>query len=137
RYLRYHHSFPTRRSSDLDDLAIIGNGVPKYQASLSNTFSYKGFDLTILLRGKFAFDILNTQELYFGNKRWLPNNLLTSAVTTHNEIDDDPQYSDYYIERGDFVKLDNITIGYNFSLNSHYIRNMRIYLTGRNIATIT
>src|SRR5690606_39812664 len=68
-----------------DDLAIIGNGVPKYQASLSNTFSYKGFDLTILLRGKFAFDILNTQELYFGNKRWLPNNLLTSAVTTHKD----------------------------------------------------
>src|SRR5690606_8907711 len=89
------------------------------------------------LRGKFAFDILNTQELYFGNKKWLPNNLLTSAVTTHNEIDDDPQYSDYYIERGDFVKLDNITIGYNFSLNSPYIRNMRVNLTGRIITTIT
>ncbi|SEK21168.1 TonB-linked outer membrane protein, SusC/RagA family [Parapedobacter koreensis] len=120
-----------------DDLAIIGNGVPKYQASLSNTFSYKGFDLTILFRGKFAYDILNTQDLYFGNKRWLPNNLLRSAVTTHNQLDDDPQYSDYYLEKGDFVKLDNLTLGYNFRLNTAYIRNLRVYVTGRNIATIT
>jgi TonB-linked outer membrane protein, SusC/RagA family len=120
-----------------DDLTIIGNGVPKYQASLSNTFSYKGFDLTILLRGKFAFDILNTQDMYFGNKKWLPNNLLRSAITTHDQLDDDPQYSDYYIERGDFVKLDNVTLGYNFNLNSSYIRNLRLYVTGRNIATIT
>ncbi|MBK1440073.1 SusC/RagA family TonB-linked outer membrane protein [Parapedobacter sp. ISTM3] len=120
-----------------NDLTIIGNGVPKYQASLTNTFSYKGFDLTVLLRGKFAFDILNTQDLYFGNKRWLPNNMLRSAVTTHNDLDDDPQYSDYYIERGDFVKLDNLTLGYNFKLNTSYIRNMRLYVTGRNIATIT
>lgn len=139
KWLFYKADGSTGTASEMndDDLAIIGNGVPKYQASLSNTFSYKGFDLTILLRGKFAFDILNTQELYFGNKRWLPNNLLTSAVTTHNEINDDPQYSDYYIERGDFVKLDNLTLGYNFNLKSSYIRNMRIYLTGRNIATIT
>src|SRR5690606_16305590 len=139
KWLFYKADGSTGTASEMndDDLTIIGNGVPKYQASLSNTFTYKGFDLTVLLRGKFAFDILNTQELYFGNKKWLPNNLLTSAETTHNEIDDDPQYSDYYIERGDFVKLDNITIGYNFSLNSPYIRNMRVYLTGRNIATIT
>ena len=120
-----------------DDLAIIGNGVPKYQASLSNTFSYKGFDLSVLLRGKFAYDILNTKDLYFGNKRWLPNNLLRSAITTHDQLDDDPQYSDYYLEKGDFVKVDNLTLGYSFQLNSTYIRNMRIYVTGRNIATIT
>ena len=120
-----------------NDLAIIGNGVPKYQASLSNTFTYKGLDLTVFFRGKFGFDILNTQDLYFGNKRWLPNNLLTSAITTHDAIDDDPQYSDYYLERGDFVKLDNLTLGYSFQLNSSYIRNLRVYVTGRNIATIT
>lgn len=120
-----------------NDLTVIGNGVPKYNASLSNTFVYKNFDLTIFFRGKFGFDILNTKDLYFGNKKWLPNNLLRSAITTHNQLNDDPQYSDYYLERGDFVKLDNITLGYNFKLNSSYIRNMRVYVTGRNIATIT
>ena len=139
KWLFYKADGSTGTASEMnnDDLAVIGNGVPKYQASLSNTFSYKGFDLTVLFRGKFAFDILNTKEMYFGNKKWLPNNLLRSAITKHNQLDDDPQYSDYYIEKGDFVKLDNLTLGYSFNLNSSYIRNLRLYVTGRNIATIS
>lgn len=120
-----------------DDLAIIGNGVPKYQMGLSNSFSYKNFDLTVFFRGKFGFDILNTKEMYFGNKKWLPNNLLKSAINEHGNLNDDPQYSDYYLEKGDFVKLDNITLGYNFNLNTEYISNLRVYVSGRNIATFT
>ncbi|WP_215223498.1 SusC/RagA family TonB-linked outer membrane protein [Echinicola shivajiensis] len=120
-----------------EDLTIIGNGVPKYMASLNNTFTYKNFDLSIFFRGKFGFDILNTKDLYFGNKRWLPNNLLKSAITTHAQLDDDPQYSDYYLEKGDFVKLDNLTLGYNFKIQSEYLRNLRVYATGRNLLTIT
>jgi hypothetical protein len=120
-----------------DDLTVIGNGVPKLQLALNNRFTYKNFDLTIFFRGKFMFDILNTKDLYFGNKNWLPNNLLKSAVTTHNELNDAPQYSDYYLEKGDFVKLDNLTIGYNFNFNTKHIRNMRLYITGRNLATFT
>ena len=120
-----------------DDLAIIGNGVPKYNAGLSNTFTYKNFDLTVFFRGKFDFDILNTKELYFGNKKWLPNNVLESAIGKNKDLNDDPQYSDYYLERGNFVKLDNLTLGYKFNLNTNYIRNMRLYVSGRNIATIT
>lgn len=139
KWLFYKEDGSTAQASDMneEDLAIIGNGVPDYQASLGNTFTYKNFDLSIFFRGKFGFDILNTKELYFGNKKWLPNNLLNSALTDHKELDDDPQYSDYYIEKGDFVKLDNITLGYNFDLKTEYIRNLRLYLSGRNIATFT
>lgn len=120
-----------------EDLTIIGNGVPKYMASWNNVLRYKGWDLTVFFRGKFGFDILNTKEMYFGNQRWLPNNLLESAITTHAQLDDDPQYSDYYLEKGAFVKLDNITLGYNFDLGSKYVRNLRLYATGRNLLTIT
>jgi len=120
-----------------DDLTVIGNGVPKYQAALSNNFRYKNFDLTIFFRGKFGFDILNTKEMYFGNKKWLPNNVLKSAVNEHGNLDDDPQYSDYYLENGNFVKLDNVTLGYNFKLNTPYVSNLRVYVSGRNIATFT
>src|SRR5690606_29713563 len=95
-----------------DDLAYIGNGVPKYQMSLGNRFAYKGFDLSIFFRGKFQFDILNTPQMYFANKKWLPNNVLEDAFTTHSQLNDDPQYSDYYLENGSFVKLDNVTLGY-------------------------
>ncbi|WP_084490237.1 SusC/RagA family TonB-linked outer membrane protein [Niabella ginsenosidivorans] len=119
------------------DLTVIGNGVPKYMAALSNRFSYKGFDLTIFFRGKFKFDILNTPDLYFGNKKWLPNNVLESAIGKYNGINDDPQYSDYYLEKGDFVKLDNVTLGYNFRFKTDWVKRLYIYATGRNLATFT
>lgn len=127
----------TAGEMNADDLAIIGNGIPKYQASLTNTFQYKNFDLTVFLRGKFGYDILNTKEMYFGNKKWLPNNVFKSAFEEHGQLDDDPQYSDYYLESGSFVKLDNVTLGYNFNLNTPYVSNLRVYVSGRNIATFT
>jgi TonB-dependent starch-binding outer membrane protein SusC len=46
-------------------------------------------------------------------------------------------YSDYYIEKGDFVKLDEVTLGYNFNVKTKFIRSLRLYATGQNLATIT
>ncbi|GAA0527687.1 SusC/RagA family TonB-linked outer membrane protein [Chitinophaga japonensis] len=120
-----------------NDRTIIGNGVPRYNIGLNQTFRYKHFDLTLLFRGKFAFDILNLQEVFFGNRKYLPNNIYSSAFTRHAALNDDPQYSDYYIEKGDFVKLDNLTLGYNLNLRSPYIRNLRLFMTGRNLLTFT
>ena len=127
----------TARDINDDDKTTLGNGIPKYMASWGNTFRYKNFDLSVFFRGKFGFKILNLQDLYFGNKKWVPNNMLTSAIGKNNQLNDDPHFSDYYLEKGDFVKLDNITLGYNFKLQTKYIRNLRVYASGRNIATIT
>ncbi|GAA4792548.1 TonB-dependent receptor [Olivibacter ginsenosidimutans] len=139
KWLFYKADGSTGLASEMnnDDLTIIGNGVPKFNVSLNNSLRYKNFDLTVLFRGKLGFDILNTQELYFGNKKFLPRNIFKSAVTKHNQINDDPQYSDYYLEKGDFIKLDNVTLGYTFKLNTNYIRNLRVYASGRNLATFT
>ncbi|WP_233522409.1 SusC/RagA family TonB-linked outer membrane protein [Chitinophaga silvatica] len=120
-----------------DDKAVIGTGIPKYMASWSNTFRYKNWDLTVFFRGKFGFQILNLQDMYFGNKKWAPNNMLDYVLGKNAKLNDNPAYSDYYLEKGDFVKLDNLTLGYNFQLKTKYIRNLRLYAAGRNIATIT
>ncbi len=120
-----------------NDLGVIGNGVPKMMFSWNNVFRYKNWDLSLFFRGKLGYDILNLQELYFGNKAWFPNNVLLSAITKHKGLNDVPQYSDYYLEKGDFMKLDNIALGYSFKLKSDYIRSIRIYAAGRNVATFT
>lgn len=121
-----------------DDYTYIGNGVPKYYMSWNNRFQYKNLDLTAFFRGKFGYDILNLQQVFFGNKVYLPNNVLKSAIASDNQINDALQYSDYYLEPGGFVKLDNVTLGYNFKFNSTSpVRNLRLYLTGRNLATFT
>jgi TonB-linked SusC/RagA family outer membrane protein len=119
------------------DKVVIGNGVPKYMLSLTNQFKYKNFDLTIYFRGKLGFDILNTREMYFGNINWSPNNMLRTVLGKHARLTESPQYSNYYLEPGGFVKLDNVTLGYTFKLKTNYIRNLYLYVTGRNLLTIT
>ncbi len=120
-----------------DDFTYIGNGVPKLYLSWNNRFQYKNLDLTLFFRGKFGYDILNLQQVFFGNKVYLPNNVLLDAITRNNQINDALQYSDYYLEPGGFVKLDNVTLGYNFKFKTPLIRNLRLYVTGRNLLTFT
>ncbi|WP_316831218.1 SusC/RagA family TonB-linked outer membrane protein [Pedobacter aquatilis] len=121
---------------NVTDLQMIGNAIPKYYASLSNNFRYKGFDLRVFLRGKFDYDILNRNAISYANKTWA-GNVLSSTFDKYSQIKDTYMYSDYYLERGTYVKLDEVTIGYNFKFKTKLIRNMRIYATGQNLATIT
>ncbi len=118
------------------DLAVLGNAIPKYYASWTNSFRYKNFDCRIFLRGKFDFDILNTTALTYANRTW-SGNLLETTFGKYNQINDTYQYSDYYLERGSFVKLDELSFGYNFNFKSKFVRNIRLYATGQNLATIT
>ncbi|WP_081912607.1 SusC/RagA family TonB-linked outer membrane protein [Salegentibacter sp. Hel_I_6] len=128
---------PASEISPRDDNAIIGNGMPKYNASLTNTFRYKNFDLTVFLRGKFDYDILNTVDLFYGNPN-IGGNVLTSALDQYSHISEQPQYSDYYLESGDFVKLDNVTLGYNFKFGKNSpFSALRVYVNARNLAVIT
>ncbi|MGK7396662.1 MAG: SusC/RagA family TonB-linked outer membrane protein [Candidatus Cyclobacteriaceae bacterium M3_2C_046] len=119
-----------------EDKAIIGNGLPKIWTGFTNNFSYGDFDLTVFFRGTFMYDLLNTQRIFFDNKYMVPVNILHSAIS--NPLFDDPQYVDYYVEKGDYVKLDNITIGYTFTpKNTTYLRSARFYLSGLNLVTFT
>ena len=124
------------KDRNVTDLALIGNAIPKYYASMTNNFVYKNFDLRIFLRGKFDFDILNTTALSYANKTW-SGNLLQSTFGKYSPINDTYQYSDYYIESGTYVKLDEVTLGYNFKLKTKLIRGIRIYVTGANLATFS
>lgn len=124
------------REPGTTDLAKIGNAIPKYYASWTNNFRYKQFDLRIFLRGKFDYQILNTTALTYGNKTWRQN-LLKDAFTKYAEINDTYMYSDYYLEEGSNLKIDEITLGYNFKFNSKWAKSARIYAVGQNLATIT
>lgn len=121
-----------------DDKAVIGNGQPKYYLALTNTVTYKNFDFSIFFRGKFDYDILNTMAMFYGNQSLFSGNVLTSALGEFSNIKAAPQYSNYYLENGDFVKLDNITLGYTFNMkNSNYLSKVRVWLSAKNVATFT
>lgn len=125
------------KDRNVTDLAPIGNAIPKYYASYTANVTYKNFDFRVFLRGKFDYDILNTTALSYGNPSILGINYLSDAFTKYSEIKDTYMYSDYYLESGTNVKLDEVTIGYNFKFKTKQIRNLRVYATGQNLATFT
>lgn len=126
----------SRTDLENTDLAVIGNAIPKYYLSLNSTVRYKSFDFRVFFRGRFDYDILNTTQISYGNRR-TSGNILNDAFTRHAELDDTYMYSDYYLESGSHLKLDEMTIGYTFKLNNERIRNFRIYVTGTNLALFT
>lgn len=138
KWLFYNADGKPVSSSDVsvNDQTHIGNAIPKYYASLTNTFTYKNLSLRIFFRGKFGYDILNTLDLSYGNKYTLPNNVLKSAFTTYNQLNDTYQYSNYYLQKGNYVKLDEVTFSYNIPLRNG-IKNMSVYVTGTNLWLIT
>jgi len=126
-----------------DDKQIIGNGLPKSYLSWNNTVVYKSFDLNITMRGAFGFQILNMPNMFYSAPVMLTRgNLLTSAyenVYGKQVLADNQslQYVSYYIEDGDYWKIDNVTLGYNISLNNKIFKRLRIYASASNLATIS
>lgn len=136
---------------DDKDRRIIGNAQPKLTGGISNTFSYKGVDLTIFLQGVYGNKILNANrfELEYLNgtnnqdrdmlDRWTPTHTNTDiprAATTRpaNRI------STRQIEDGSFLRLRNVQIGYQLPaawLRTAHIQSVRLYMTAQNFATWT
>lgn len=124
-----------------EDKKVLGNGLPKQYISWNNTVRYKNFDLEVNMRGAFGFQILNFQRMYYENPRIYNYNMLESAfdkVYDKTVLNDDLSYVSYYIEEGDYWKIDNVTLGYTFNVKKiHAIQNARVYLSGLNLYTIT
>ena len=63
---------------------------------------------------------------------------LKDAVGNDVKVVDKGHFTDTYLEDGSYIKLDNLTIGYNFKFKENkYVDNLRLYLTGQNLFTIT
>jgi TonB-linked SusC/RagA family outer membrane protein len=120
-----------------DDKMIIGNAIPKYYLSWTNSLSYKNWDFRMFWRGRFKYDILNAMDISYGNQVALPNNVLNDAFTKYGNLKGTYQYSSLYVQPAGFFKLDNITAGYTFKIKTDYIRNLRLYVSVSNIAEIT
>lgn len=124
---------------------IIGNGIPKINAGLSINMAYKGFDLAVSLRGAFLYQILNQYRMLW--ETWQKGQQFNYPVTILEKpyggeygisASTSPSYVSYYVENGDFVKIDNVTFGYNFKFKPNCaVKTLRLYLSGLNLFTFT
>jgi TonB-linked SusC/RagA family outer membrane protein len=127
-----------------DDKQFVGNGLPKYITSLGNTFTYKRFDLGIFFRGTFGYKIFNSYAFYLGTPSSQSDaNVLKSAYDSGSKYSllknsaTTSIASDYFLENGSFVKIDNVSLGYRQPLNNKYLKSIRVYAAGRNLHTFT
>lgn len=126
-----------------EDKHVIGNGLPKLYAGWNNTLRYKNFDLNVTMRGAFGFQIINggrmnyenVKNSRFENRLKSVNDLVFGKHTLSPEVE--PEFNSYYVEDGDYWKIDNITLGYSFGQVGKYIKSLRIYGSVLNALTIT
>lgn len=124
-----------------EDKKVIGNGLPKYYAGWNNNVRYKSFDLAVTMRGAFHYQILNFERMYLENPTITNYNRFKSSqdkVFGKAVLNEPLEFNSYYIENGDFWKIDNIVLGYSFNhLRSKYIKAARVYASSLNTAVIT
>lgn len=135
---------------------VVGDPNPKYFGGLTNTFSYKGIELSVLLQGVFDYDVVNgaagfmsARADWFDNqtrdqlKRWTPNNRQTNVPEARiNRFGDfaSPGVSTQYMEDASYVRLKNVTLAYSLPakwLSRVKLSSARVYITGINLATFT
>ncbi|MGE0772183.1 MAG: SusC/RagA family TonB-linked outer membrane protein [Cyclobacteriaceae bacterium] len=120
------------------DFQQLGNGFPTLEVGFTNQLTYKNWDLNAFFRGAFGHSLVNSFRAFY-------EPLDPGAINSYNRTITDKavagltsaQYSSLYVEKADFVKLDNITLGYNLPTNGNTFKNFRFYLSVQNAFLIT
>lgn len=117
---------------------VLGSAQPWFTFGWNNTLRYKNFDASVFFRGVVGNKILNLTRWAYGPRAEAADNIFMKDVYDGCVYANKEQFSDYYLEDGSYIKLDNITLGYNFKLKeTSLINSLRVYMTGQNLFTLT
>jgi iron complex outermembrane receptor protein len=109
-----------------DEDQYLGNAQPDVTLGFSTDLTWKNFDFALATYGLFGQEILNAQAMNISYPGRLPAyNVLDSWVDKN--ITEGPIYSDYWIEKGSFLRIQSITLGYTLPLKNKYFSKIRIY----------
>lgn len=118
------------------DRYIAGNALPKFTYAFTPSATYRNFDLNMVWRGSYGNKIYNARRATLSAlAQFGQQNVLRDALETN--ISNIDYASDYWLEDGSFLRLDNMTLGYRIPLNSKFISAIRTSLTGTNLLVIT
>ncbi|MEP6645673.1 MAG: TonB-dependent receptor [Saprospiraceae bacterium] len=137
------------------DRTKVGNPHPDFIGAITNTFGYKGFDMSIFFQGSFGNDVFDGSRLYLEslqggdnqlavvNDRWRQPGDITSIPDATNDpvrAASNKRVSSRFIEDGSYLRLKNLTIGYSFNkkiLAAKKVSSLRLYMSGQNLLTFT
>ncbi|WP_221409907.1 TonB-dependent receptor [Reichenbachiella sp. MSK19-1] len=121
---------------DTNDRVLIGNPNPDFMASLNLNMSYKNFDASIFFNGVFGNDVYNTQAFNQPSNqplRWTPDNPTNDFPKLMDGRN--TKVSDWWIEDGSFVRIQNVNLGYTMNLPKQI--KARLYMNASNLYTFT
>ncbi len=114
---------------------ICGQATPKALMGSNVALRYKHWDLTMQVNGAFGHKIYNGTSLTYMNMLSMPNyNVMEGAPEQNIQ---DQTISDYWLEKGDYVNIDYLTVGWTMPVRFKYIKSLRISASINNLATIT
>ncbi len=135
---------------DGNDRMITGNGIPELIYGINNDFTFKNFDLTILIQGVADVDVINLTRYNLENSIGATNTTAERATEFWGGANKSSTYSrpgptdffltDRFVENGAFLRLRTVSLGYNLPLSKwkqKVISGLRVYLTGQNLVTIS
>lgn len=136
----YDNAIDTDGDGVIDgDLKKLGNGIPDFELGWTNSISYKNWDANMFFRGAFGHSMVNSFRVFYeprvgsqGSYNFINTPLADAQITN-------AKFSSLYVEKADFVKLDNLSVGYTFDIadDNNYFDGVRLSLSGQNLFTIT
>ena len=121
--------------SDGGDRYIAGQATPKVTLGSNISFRYKHFDVSVQINGAFGHKIFNGTGLAYTNMSIFPDYNVLKGAPEKNIIDQN--VSDYWLESGNYINIEHLTMGYNFPIKSDAIKSLRLSASINNLATIT
>lgn len=132
-----------------DDRVVIGNTLPDYFGALSNTFRYKGIDLSVLLQYSIGNDVFNATrtrtEIFTGGvenqsvkylNRWTPENTASTQYSRFNSL----VPASTFVEDASFWRIRNVKLGYNLPpsvIEKLKMNKLRFYVSAENLKVFT
>lgn len=126
------------KNKTVGDKKFVGQAIPTIQLSWNNEFTYKNWDANIYMRSWIGHDVFNMINMYYSLPNVKGQNVLDEAYEKHKDIKGEKELSDYWLEKGTFLKVDAINIGYTFNREMiKPFKSLRVYATGRDLFVFT
>ena len=130
----------TTNDPSYKDRYIAGNAQPKLNLGWNNTLNYKNWNMTLFFTGVFGNKIYNGSRAHYTAPDFFAGgkNVLKEFITDRAASDNLSNIpSDRFLEKGDYFRLQTLSIGYTFDKLADWLQSLQVYATCNNVFTIT
>jgi iron complex outermembrane receptor protein len=124
----------------LDAQVFVGKSpIPKITAGLTNQFQFGNLDLSIFFTGQWGHYIYNNTANALFTKGAIAGarNVTRDVIGSAESATNSPDVSTRFLEKGDFLRLQDVSLGYNLPINSKTISSLRVFVNGQNLLLFT